>query len=116
MASKLLLLCSILCQGLPVWYADFNHKWFADRLPKDTIVTFGTCPIPKVQACSYKDGNRYVIHLIARYNQAPDQAHFNMLHEMCHLDNWNIKLDSHGPKWQACMLHLAEAGAFHDLW
>src|ERR1700683_2224244 len=116
MVFKLLLLATLSRYPLSDWYAAFNHQWLADRLPRDTEVSYGKCPILGVQACSYKNKGHYVIHMVALYNMAPDQAHFNLLHEQCDLDSWDVEIDEHGPKWQACMLRLANAGAFHDLW
>jgi len=104
-----------ICQALKCWYDTYNKAYFEGKLP-NAEVGYGPCPIENVMSCAYKDHDRFFIRLVVKYNIAPDAAHLNLLHESCHLANWNVEFDDHGPKWQKCMHHLADIGALESLW
>ena len=53
-------------------------------------------------------------------NPIEKQAEMTMIHEMCHQENYLLKadegVDGHSLAFQSCMVRLADAGAFRDLW
>jgi hypothetical protein len=62
----------------------------------------------------------FVISIDLKTNPVERAAEFTLGHEMCHqsdrISGINEGEDSHGPAFQACMLHLATRGVFKDLW
>lgn len=62
---------------------------------------------------------KYCILINTRLAPAPREREWVEVHEMCHLyvyEKGTPESVSHGPEWQACMLKLAEKGAFRDIW
>ena len=105
-----------ICKGLPDCYQLYNKLYYDGALPV-ADVAYGPCPIANVMACTFKDhdGN-FIIRLLPKYNVAPDTAHFNLLHETCHVAHWNEELEDHGPVFQKCMHRLSDIGAFESIW
>lgn len=109
------------CRGLRCWYAYYNKKYFNSELPKKVDIDYGPCEgLVNVIACSWTDKDRdgqivAYVRLIPEYNQAPNAAHMDLLHEQCHLATPYVGSD-HGDEWQKCMRHLADVGAFDTLW
>lgn len=102
------------------WYAGYNETYFENKLPKDTRVQF-------VRELKDWEGNRVLgltysstpatIQINAEYRDTPPIWLEILLHEQCHLSlDSTPEFDMHGAKFQACMLHLAQAGAFAQLW
>jgi len=88
-------------------------------LPKDVILRYG--PAVDVQgrsnmAITRMHDGRFITEFNPKYNQADTHLKMNMLHEQCHIATWGQEFDDHGPKFQACMLRLANQGAFNSLW
>ena len=106
-----------ICKGLADCYVMYNKLYFGGELPP-AEVAYGPCPIYNVMACTYKDkgDGHFIIHLIPKYNVAPDTAHFNLLHESCHVAHWDEEIEEHGPVFQKCMHRLADLNAFESIW
>jgi hypothetical protein len=104
-----------ICKDIQGCYDTYNKLYYDGKLPK-ADVAYGPCPIRNVQACSYKVNGMITVRLIPKYNLAPDTAHFNLLHETCHIAHWDEELESHGPIFQKCMHRLADLNAFEGLW
>jgi hypothetical protein len=95
-------------------YLDYNYGYFGNRLPKDTIVMLGPAyAYGRENLGLTVHWNEYIIEINPKYHLTQKQADITLLHEMCHVANWG---KYHSPEWQACMLDLAEQGAFSDLW
>jgi hypothetical protein len=106
---------SNMCDGLQECYSLYNRLYYDNALPP-ADVAYGPCPIAKVMACTYMEGSRFTVRLVVKYNLAPSTAHFNLLHETCHIAHWNADLNDHGPTFQKCMHRLANMDAFETLW
>jgi SprT-like family len=60
-----------------------------------------------------------LIELDWDYNNYETGVAMVLFHEECHIRLWhrNLKIeDQHGPEFQACMLDLAQQGAFNAYW
>ena len=94
-------------------YAEFNRKYFGNKLPKDMVVRFGeTGDAVAVTDCKY-DRPLYIIinRKTAWHHMIVDAT---LLHEMVHVEN--PKPNGHGPWFQKRMLKLAKKGAFKHVW
>lgn len=105
-------------QGEPLGeqYANYNARYFGNRLPKDAVVVYAPVGSEGEMGDVQKCGAQMCIRIDPNYNRAPRVTAMALLHEMCHLDTVGVELDPHGLKWQACMLRLASAGTFEKLW
>lgn len=70
-------------------------------------------------ACTQFVNKHFDIYIDSYYHRDIGAAYLSMLHEECHVYlPW--KLDDpprgHGPKFQACMHHLADTGKLDFLW
>jgi hypothetical protein len=98
-------------------YSQYNERWFKNRLPTDTVIQYYSMPDFDIGQTNEDDGH-YHIFVNSYYNRDKHSAEFTLFHEMCHVEV-NLageELETHGSKWQGCMLRLANAGAFHDVW
>ena len=105
-------------QELSQWYLGYNHQYFQDELPQDTVLSRDLHDDRFMALTTYVDG-RYHIQINPRYNESRKSERIDILHESCHvlmfIEN-DYELDDHGPHWQACMHRLAHQGAFESLW
>jgi len=123
LAIALTLLCvpggNSKCDGLMAWYDSYNERYFRNFLPKDTVVVYGDTEklAPNSMGATFKDGLRFHILLNPFYTTAPVVAHETLLHEMCHIETWNVhdSLDGHGKAWRSCMNRLYKEGAMEGL-
>lgn len=107
------------CEGLPVWYAEYNSGYFQDKLPKDVVIDYGEYRPDFIATTSLLKDGRYHIAFNEDLAKAPRVAHLFLLHEMCHVktfdeDDLETRATlggSHGPRWQRCMLILDFDGA-----
>lgn len=107
------------CEGLPVWYADFNEEYFQNKLPKDTEVDYGEYRTEFMATTSRMKDGRFHIAFNEDQTKAPRIAHLFLLHEMCHVKTFfeddpetrDTPGGSHGPLWRSCMLTLEMEGA-----
>lgn len=103
---------------LTQWYLGYNHTYFQDALPNDVVLTRDLND-DRFMAITFYDTGQYHIQINPKYNISTKQERINLLHESCHVllfIEQDTELDDHGPHWQACMMRLADAGAFKDLW
>jgi hypothetical protein len=103
---------------LDEWYASFNHSYFQDELPANTVITRNLTDDRFMAITEYENG-RYHIGINPKYNISSKSERINLLHEMCHIRGFiehDDEFDQHGLKWQTCMHSLADQKAFEDLW
>jgi hypothetical protein len=100
-------------RGLRRYYQTYNAKFFGGALPEDVDVIWAPH-----NGCSgvtiFEPNEDIVIKINPMYLGDSCRGRLLLLHEMCH-----VKLGtrvSHGPKFQAEMLRLAQIGAFKNLW
>ena len=100
-------------------YRHINDGYFDGNLPRDTVIRF-TDNIPineKVMGLTDVEGDHFVIYISPKYSPVSSTADEVEIHEMCHIATFQDDVfDDHGPKWQQCMLNLAERGAFSSIW
>jgi hypothetical protein len=112
---------------LDAWYNSYNHQYFNGELPEagtlsppDVIIDFHLSDPKKLGITIFGEADGYIrMSFNPDYIKSQNTLKMTMLHEQCHIELFveDIHtLDDHGPEWQACMLRLAEKGAFHDLW
>ena len=99
------------------FYADSNEDYFLGQLPKNAHVSFGDLSVLDDMGLTFKraDGSFEII-IDRKTNPILRQAKLTLIHEQCHIATWQEELDSHGRKFQECMVDKAVHGAFHDLW
>jgi hypothetical protein len=101
-------------------YRQYNSGWFAGDLPDNVIVKYSTAPDrPDTMGLTEVENNHFVIYIDPRYHAHNRKAaEVTLLHEMCHIRVWDVTEpgDEHGAPWKACMVGLAENGAFDGLW
>ena len=93
-------------------YAEFNRKYFRNRLPHDMVVRFAAdegCGTTYVQY-----GRPLYIILNKRLAWHNMLADMTLLHEMVHVEHPEWR--GHGPRFHKRMLQLAKAGAFKSCW
>lgn len=99
------------------WYEGVNEEYFANKLPKDTTVQWGDLSNSKdVGTTLRRPDGTYAIWIDPVQNPNKRSAALTAYHEMCHVAGPVADFSTHGPRFQACMLHLAEVGAFRELW
>ena len=100
--------------GLQRIYSSVNDEYFSGKLPKDTTVEWGDLSNEDSMGLTlHRPGGGNLIILDPNANRIRRVAILTELHEICHVATQDFE---HGEKWQGCMLHLAEQGAFADLW
>jgi hypothetical protein len=112
---------------LTAWYNGYNQMYFNNELPKagtlsppDVIIDFHLRDPKKMGVTIFGEADGYIrMSFNPDYIKSEKTLRLTLLHEQCHIELFVEDvhtLDDHGPEWQACMLRLAEKGAFHDLW
>jgi SprT-like family len=100
------------CEGLNVWYDEYNDLYFAKKLPSDVVIDYSETGPFMATTAQMPDG-RFHIALNEKYTSAPRVAHLIIQHEQCHIKTWGEQKNSeHGKLWRACMLTLDAEGAF----
>lgn len=102
------------CEGLDVWYNDYNNHYFYGRLPHDVVIDYSESSQYMATTSKMSDG-RFHIAFNEKYTAAERVAHLILLHEMCHVKTWDDpdhSHENHGKMWRACMLELDTEGAF----
>lgn len=109
--------------GLYQAYALFNSGWFAGDLPEDTEIHLGDIPsgyagYQSIMGLTDWDAQRkkFVIYISSKWNPGSSTADLTLIHEMCHVQTFNQEFDDHGPKWEQCMVNIAEHGGLHGIW
>lgn len=108
------------CEGLEIWYSEYNSGYFQDKLPNDVVIDYGEYNPDFMATTSQLPDGRFHIAFNEVYTKAPRVAHITLLHEMCHVKTFDERDPetvhtlggSHGPRWRRCMLILDFDGAF----
>ncbi len=93
-------------------YRRLNRQWFGRKLSDDVVVRW-THLDKHTQA---EATTPQLLQFDAALKKWPRTLEFAMVHEMTHIELWDVDEDHHGDRWQARMLELAIAGAFRYLW
>jgi len=100
------------CEGLKVWYDQYNEQYFQNKLPHDTVIDFSEHG-PYMATTSTSDGVHFRIAFNEKYAVAARYDHVTLLHEMCHIATpGEEENEGHGPRWRTCMLVVEAEGAF----
>lgn len=95
-------------------FRRFNTKYFCGTLPEPLIyythIEGGAC----YGTCDW-DGERFVICIDPQWASKRAFRHFTVLHEMVHIKQWSHGI-THGKRFHAEMLRLAQNGAFKEIW
>lgn len=135
-----IIICAVMCltsvvnsgeiidtDKLNAWYNGYNEKYFQKELPEagsvsppDVVITFNLHDADKAGITIFGAQDGFIhMGLNPDFLKGTKTLRLTMLHEQCHIrmfvENAH-EFDQHGPKWQACMHHLADEGAFEDLW
>lgn len=105
-------------RNLDPWYRGYNQKYFNNQLPQAVVISY-TLHDDRFMALTDFDNGYFHIAFNMKYAESGKQLRSTLLHEMCHIrlsGDDDVEFDMHGPKFQSCMLDLAKAGAFEDLW
>lgn len=94
-------------------YAEFNRKYFGNKLPRDMIVRFEK-NMEEVAITMHKFDRPLYIELNEKLKWHNMLVDITLLHEMVHVES--IKRNGHGPWFQKRMLKLAKDGAFKNCW
>lgn len=107
-------------EKLNSWYRGYNEEYFANQLPKNTVVKLGDLtPQDDIGMSQILPNGNWIIIIDRAKNPSPVQARMTLLHESCHVRTYirgMAEFEVHGDKFQACMLQLAHQGAFKELW
>lgn len=97
-------------------YRSLNSQYFQDRLPADTIVDWSETGSTNMATTFRMSDGRFHIALNERYLKAERVLALTMLHEQCHIKNFQEAEagQEHGPRWRTCMLELDLQGAFRN--
>lgn len=105
--------------NLQSYYAGYNETLFMDQLPKNTVVRWGDLtgmPGNGDMGDTFELGGASLIVVDRTTNPTSRGALMTLIHEMCHVKTNGKEFDVHGPKFQGCMLDVAEQGGFRGLW
>ena len=102
---------------LQKWYEGINEEYFWNQLPKNVTVKWGDLAAwGDMGVTLYRPDGSILILIERKLNPAPRVAEITAFHEACHVKTHGQEFDDHGPKFEACMVHLADQGAFKGLW
>lgn len=101
---------------LEIWYDGLNEDYFLGQLPK-ADVKWGDLTKPSyVGLTTLSYSGLFEITVDRSTNTTSAEAELTVAHEACHIKTWYVHELSHGPKFQNCMVNLANHGAFEGLW
>lgn len=92
------------------WFRQYNRRYFGGYLPRDAKLSW--TPIEQCWGQSY--GEPPTIEISPACGVDSRLARMTLLHEMVHLSLYPYR--AHGPKFEAEMRRLAQAGAMKGLW
>jgi len=95
-------------------YEEFNEEYFANSLPKDTVVDYGEYDFNDMASTQRLPDRRFHIALNESYTGGARVARLMILHEDCHIKTWLQEPAKHGKLWRSCMLQLDLQGAFRE--
>jgi len=109
-------------EELEALYRHYNRKYFANKLPKHTLVGWASRmsgPTTIAEAICMI-GMDPAIRIRRKISDNNSLVRMSMLHEMVHIKLHYLTPGGHkvehGPRFQAEMLRLAKKGAFAKLW
>src|SRR6267142_2731649 len=95
---------------LQLWYDSLNEDYFLGQLPK-TEVKWGDLTKPGYVGLTTLDfSGQFKITVDRLTNPTRAEAEITIAHESCHIKTWYATELSHGPKFQNCMVNLANHG------
>jgi hypothetical protein len=106
-------------------YDQYNQDWFAEVLPKNTTVIYSDLtPWKELGAVDRRADGTWLVRIDRQTNPTLNSAYMTLLHELCHVKLGivvELKIggsgwDEHGHPFQACMIDLANKGAFERIW
>jgi hypothetical protein len=100
------------------WYREVNRAYFKNELPERTTVVWADLVgiyQDMGQATPHPDGT-WLITIDRATNVTEGEAKLTEAHEICHVATHGQEFDAHGPKFETCMVQLANQGAFKGLW
>lgn len=106
---------------LEKWFQTYNDTYFDGKLVVSSVA-FAEMPLSTMgmTTCEVVGTKICWIRISKHYQDTPPVYLETILHEACHVQIMQSiqgdELESHGPRFQACMLRLAEAGALKGLW
>jgi hypothetical protein len=100
---------------LQAWFDGLNEEYFMSRLPR-AAVTWGDLTILKDMGVTMHPEGNFIIIIDRDTNRTKSTTEETISHETCHVATWDLEMDAHGPKFQACMVNLANKGAFEGIW
>lgn len=92
-------------------YQNYNAQYFEDKLPKDSAIDYDLSDPNFMATTMLASDGKFHLSFNRYYITADRVADLIMLHEMCHIKNWD---DGHGRKWRSCMINLDLQGAFRE--
>ena len=100
---------------LQSWYDGLNEEYFMSRLPRASV-TWGDLTALNDMGATMHPEDGFVIIIDRKTNPTTKTAEATVAHETCHVSTWDLEFDAHGPKFQSCMVNLANKGAFEAIW
>jgi hypothetical protein len=100
---------------LQSWYDGLNEEYFMNRLPRASV-TWGDLTALNDMGATMHPEDGFVIIIDRKTNPTTKTAEATVAHELCHVATWGVEFDAHGPKFQSCMVNLANKGAFEGVW
>lgn len=94
-------------------YAEFNKKYFGNKLPKDMAVRFEYLHGKWGRTRIYANSRPLFIEISRELCGSMCFAAMTLLHEMVHVKFPHL---DHGPKFHKEMKRLARIGAFNNWW
>jgi hypothetical protein len=101
-------------KDLQTWYVASNEAYFDNKLPYAEVHWGDLTAIDDMGLTTRHANGEWVIIIDRRTNPTRRVALMTEFHEICHIKVQNDP--DHGPQFQTCMLNLARAGAFAELW
>jgi uncharacterized membrane protein YcjF (UPF0283 family) len=107
------------------WYRTYNDRYFRGALPEEVDILWAPVVDGYAEVDFHRDkhshsrlhrqeAGEFVILISPSIAAWTAQWRWALLHEMAHVGLWPYQ--RHGPRFQAEMLRLAQAGAFRNIW
>jgi hypothetical protein len=101
-------------------FREFNEEYFYGGLPSTTVRLADLSDLHSIADIRQMEDERWIIRIDRRSNPTINSADMSLLHEMCHeqdkISGQNEGLDGHSDAFEACMVSLAQRGAFKGKW
>lgn len=105
------------------FFTAYNNEFFDGKLPATTVHfadNLKTLQGQDAQEMTYP-GNPWRIAIMSESSNNTTEWEELELHGMCHVatDSNTVigpEFDDHGPRWQKCMIRLADIGAMKGIW